>query len=173
MELDKESDKEEDVDMVSVSETTESIRPYIPPIQVPIVVEETPFVYCGVRLVTSEYDHHLYGIPPLTCFHARTIWLQAGLPLHAVARFLEIKMIDWACIYAQLDIQGEEIRSVRYQTSSDCLYFCSWGVFLRWMMLNSLSTFCRNSSPPRLSSPSAAATSPPSSVPSPSSASDL
>jgi hypothetical protein len=125
---------EGDMDTVSVSETTESIRPYIPPINVPDVVVELPAEYCGVRLLTSEYDQHLYGIPPLGCFHARTIWLQAGLPVSAVARFLEIKMIDWAYGYAQLEIRGEEIRSVRYQTSRDCLYFCSWRVFLRWIM---------------------------------------
>ena len=122
------------MDTISVSETTESIRPYIPPIHVPNAVVEHPAEYGGVRLLTSEYDQHLYGIPPLGCFHARTIWLQAGLPLHALARFLEIKMIDWACTYALLDIQHKEIRSVRYQTSRDCLYFCSWHVFLRWIM---------------------------------------
>lgn len=136
VEMDKED--EGDVDMISVSETTESIRPYIPPIQVP--VEETPFVYCGVRLISSAYDHHLYGIPPLSCFHARTIWLQAGLPMCVMARFLETKMIDWACVYAQLDIQDEEIRSVRYQAPSDCLYFCSWRVFLRWMMCSCIGS---------------------------------
>ncbi len=126
---------ENTIDTVSVSETHEQIKPFVPPrIQVPIVAEELPAVYCGVRLLTSEYDQHLYGIPPLGCFHARTIWLQAGLPVGALGRFLEMKLIDWASVYAHMEIQGEEIRSVRYQASGDCLYFCSWRVFLRWMM---------------------------------------
>lgn len=133
--MDTEQDTEEDIDMLSVSETSEQILPFVPPpIQIPDVVEELPMLYRGVRLLTSEYDQHLYSIPPLSCFHARTIWLQAGLPVRAMGRFLEIKLIDWACVYTQIDIHGEEIQSVRYQASGDCLYFCSWRVFLRWIM---------------------------------------
>lgn len=124
----------EDADMISISETTDRILPSVTPsIQVP-VAEEVPVIYRGIHLLTSEYNQCLYGIPPLTCFHARTMWLQAGLPVRAVARFLEIKLMEWAYVYAQMDIQGEEIRSIRYQASTDCLYFCSWRVFLRWMM---------------------------------------
>lgn len=131
MEGEQGEEQEQDDDGVSVSETK---RPSIPPIQLPPVMEEVPAVYCGVRLYTSEWDQHMYGIPPPGCFHARTIWLQAGLPVCAVARFLEIKLVDWTIMYAQLEMAGEEIRSVRYQAPAECLYFCSWRVFLRWMM---------------------------------------
>lgn len=125
----------EDILMVSVSDTQPRTTPCVPPpIQLPLVVEESPVVYCGVRLLTSEYDQHLYGIPPPSCFHARTIWFQAGLPMRALGRWLEVKLVDWAYTYALVDIQAEEIRSVRYQASGNCLYFCSWRVFLRWMM---------------------------------------
>ncbi len=115
--------------------------PVVPPIPVPFLSllmppeEEIPLFYRGIRLLTSPYEPHLYGIPPPQIPHARVIWLQAGLPMHAVARFLEVKLLDWACLYSLVEIEGEEIRSVRYQTSTDCLYFCSWRVFLRWMLV--------------------------------------
>ena len=133
-----EVDDQDDVDMVSVSETTGSIRPYIPPIVVPVTepVVELPSSYHGIRFLTSEYDNHLYGIPPPRCTHARTVWLQAGLPMSAVSRVIEVKLMDWAIVYAHIEMEGDssqEVRSVRYQTSTDCLYFCSWRVLLRWL----------------------------------------
>lgn len=136
--------QEEDIDMMSVSETTSTIRPYIPPmIQIPAVTipTDSPSVtpsgedmYAGIRLLTPAENTMPYRMPPASSHHAYHIWQQAGLPNYVVERFLEIKLIDWASQYAQLEIVGHDILSVRYQTPTDCLYFCSWRVFLRWVM---------------------------------------
>ncbi len=139
--------QEEDIDMTSISETTSTIRPYIPPkIQIPvatiptIIPSVTPSgdamdaMYAGIRLLAPAENTMPYRMPPASSHHAYHIWQQAGLPMYAVERLIEIKLIEWASQYAQLEISGHDIVSVRYQTSTDCLYFCSWRVFLRWMI---------------------------------------
>ena len=144
VEEDKDADADAGADIDMVSEITPRIRPYVPPtIQIPVVPVplELPLalpsgqdIYAGIRLLTPAENTIPYPRPSVSSHHAYHIWQQAGLPNYAVERFLEIKLIDWASHYAQLEIVGHDIVSVRYQTPTDCLYFCSWRVFLRWMM---------------------------------------
>ena len=134
--------KEEEEDVLTFAEETSPIRPYVPPIQVPVTVaEEIPTEYRQIRLLTSEYDNSIYGIPSVSHPHARAIWEQAGLPMNRVLlRFLEVKLIDWIHSSAEFQVENRLIRYVRIQTSTDCLYFCSWSAFLRWMILSCQSS---------------------------------
>ena len=130
--------EEEDDDVITFAEDSSPVRPYVPPIQVPVtVVEELPTEYRHIRLLTSEYDNSIYGIPPVSHTHARFIWQQAELPMNRVLlRFLEVKLIDWVHSHTDFQVENGLIRYVRFQTLTDCLYFCSWSAFLRWMILS-------------------------------------
>jgi len=90
-------------------------------------------------LITSSENKETYNIPPKSSADARLIWLQARIPSPASLYEIEKKLLDWALLYAHLDIVETKISKILWIISSGATCSGTWKSFLRWMISASFS----------------------------------
>ena len=81
----------------------------------------------------------MYTRPPKTSQDARTIWKQARLPKAAALITIETALLDWAVMYAILEIQDKKIGSIIWRPESGTVCRGKWEAFLRWILCAAMS----------------------------------
>ncbi len=85
----------------------------------------------SLLLTTGGNAQQMFSRPPRSSRDARNVWKQAKLPKSAPLITIERKLLDWAFVYAILEIKDKRIESITWRGSAVCR--ASWAAFLRWM----------------------------------------
>lgn len=96
-------------------------------------------LYKEIMLINSSENNETYNIPPKSSADARIIWLQARIPSPASLYEIEKKLLDWALLYAHLDIVETKISKIRWIIPSGATCSATWKSFLHWMTSASFS----------------------------------
>jgi hypothetical protein len=89
-----------------------------------------------VLLITTE-NPKLYRIPPNTTADTRRIWIHANIPQAARIRDIEMKLLDWAFTYANLEIIDKKITWIDWKLGNTTCG-STWSAFLKWILCGSI-----------------------------------
>jgi hypothetical protein len=94
----------------------------------------------GQRVISINTDHlsKLYKCPSTKSIDARIIWEQAGIPDYAYIENIEFLLLNWAYTYADLTIENDEIKIIKWKSSKNYTFKANWNTFIRWIICASL-----------------------------------